>query len=104
RVNGALSIGPGPLTVRGNDLSRRYHAVNPALSGTITGLRTGESISVTYATTATFESAIGTYPITPTVTDPNGVLAQYTLVIAPGLLTILDAVDLGGVAFDGYIA
>jgi hypothetical protein len=104
RVDGLLTITAAPLTVHADDLSRAYRGANPVLSGTITGLKNGESLSVTYATEATLQSAVGTYPIVPTVTDPNGVLSQYNLALVPGLLTVLDTVDVGGIVFDGYIA
>lgn len=103
RLDGLLTIVAAPLTVRGNDLSRGYHAENPSLNGTITGLKNGESISAIYSTAATLQSSVGTYPVLPTVTDPSGVLSCYTLAVVQGHLTVLDGVDVAGVVFDGYI-
>ena len=64
-----------PLVVVANNAWRAYGAANPAFSGTITGVRTGDNITATYATTAVANSPVGTYPIVPTLVDPNGKLA-----------------------------
>jgi len=59
------------------------------LTGNITGLLSGDNITVTYATEATLTSAPGIYAITPQVSDPNNVLDVYKLVLHNGTLTIL---------------
>jgi hypothetical protein len=64
----------------------------PALTGTITGIKNGNNITATYATTATSTSPVGTYPIVPTVSDNGtGALANYTVTINNGTLTITPA-------------
>ena len=66
-------------------------ATNPVFSGTITGIQNGDNITATYATTATVTSPVGTYPITPTLVDPNGKLANYTVTMTNGTLTVTAA-------------
>jgi len=60
----------------------------PALSGTITGIKNGDAISAAYSTTATSTSPVGTYPITPSVVATPAVLANYTVTLVNGTLTI----------------
>jgi hypothetical protein len=57
------------------------------LSGTISGLKNNDQISATFASTADLTSAVGTYPILPTFTDPGNKLGNYT-VNATGTLTV----------------
>jgi 6-phosphogluconolactonase (cycloisomerase 2 family) len=90
-TNGALIITGAPLTVTAASATRVYGDPNPALTGTITGLQNGETIAVTYSTPATQPSPVGTYPIIPSVTDPNNVLSNYILTIVNGTLTITPA-------------
>ena len=66
-----------------NNASRTYGATNPAFTGTITGIKNGDNITATYATTATVTSPVGNYPITPTLVDPNGKLSNYTVSAPP---------------------
>ena len=40
-------------------------------SGTITGIQNRDNITANYATTATVTSPVGTYPITPSLVDPE---------------------------------
>jgi hypothetical protein len=87
--NGTLTITAAPLTVAANNASRAYGAANPTFTSTVTGLVNGDSVTVSYATTATATSAPGTYPITATVT--GAALANYTLNVTPGTLTVAPA-------------
>jgi 6-phosphogluconolactonase (cycloisomerase 2 family) len=87
-TNGTLTVTPAPLTVTAANASMIYGDPVPALTGTITGLKNGDAITASYSTTATSASAVGTYPITPALSDPAGKLANYTVVISNGVLTI----------------
>ena len=60
-------------------------------SGTITGIQNGDNITATYATTATVASPVGSYPITPTLVDPNGKLTNYTVSSTNGTLSVTAA-------------
>jgi uncharacterized repeat protein (TIGR01451 family) len=90
-VNGTLTITPAPLTVTVNNAMRVYGDPNPAFSGTITGLKNGEVITATYSTAATPASNVGTYLITATLVDPFRFLANYSVTVSNGTLTITQA-------------
>jgi 6-phosphogluconolactonase (cycloisomerase 2 family) len=89
--NGVLTVNKAPLTVSVANASRLYGAANPAFTGTITGLKNGDVITASYSTTATAASNVGTYPITPTLSDPAGVLPNYAVTTTNGTLTITPA-------------
>jgi 6-phosphogluconolactonase (cycloisomerase 2 family) len=86
--NGTLTINPAPLSVTAANASRLFGTPNPPLSGIITGIKNGDPITATYATTATATSPVGTYPITPTLVDPSGKLGNYTVTTADGTLSV----------------
>ena len=89
---GTLTITPaarGVLTVTANSANRAYGAPNPTFSGTTSGAQNGDAFTESFATTATTTSAIGSYPIVPSVTGPN--LADYTVDIVNGSLTVTAA-------------
>ena len=92
-TNGTLTVTPAGLTVVANDASRPYGAINPVFTGTIIGLQNddGLSIKATYATTATVASSVGTYPITPTLSDTLGRIGNYTVTVTSGTLTVTSA-------------
>lgn len=80
-----------PLVVTAIDSGRFYGDANPTFTGTITGLRSGDNITVVYNTVANTTSAAGSYQIVPTLVDPDGKLATYTVVINNGSLTVTPA-------------
>lgn len=90
--NGTLTVSPALLTVTAANATRAFGAPNPAFAGTITGLKNGDNITATFATTATATSPVGTYPIVPTLADPAGKLSNYTVVSNNGVLTVTGAV------------
>jgi outer membrane protein assembly factor BamB len=67
---GTLTISPAVavLTVKANNANRAYGAANPTFSGTVTGAQDGDTFTESFATTATAASAMGSYPIVPSVT------------------------------------
>ena len=87
-VPGTLVINPIPATLRANDKSMVEGDPVPTLDGAWTGLLAGELVGATYSTTGTSASPAGTYPIDPTPVDTQNVLANYTVTIIPGTLTI----------------
>jgi sugar lactone lactonase YvrE len=87
-ANGTLTIGKAALSVAANNKTRTYGAVNPAFDGTMIGVVAGDGITASYASATDISSPAGTYPITPTLTDPNGRLGNYTTAIMSGTLTI----------------
>lgn len=78
------------LTVKASDASKHIGADNPTFSYTITSgtLADGDTLTVTYATTATKDSAAGTYEIIPSVTVSAS--DKYTITAEKGTLTIID--------------
>ncbi|HYH37111.1 MAG TPA: MBG domain-containing protein, partial [Azospirillum sp.] len=89
-TGGTLSITPAPLSIAATSLSRTYGQGNPALTGTVTGLRNGDTagtLGIGYGTAATASSDVGRYAITPTV----GALSNYTVSLTPGTLTVAPA-------------
>jgi hypothetical protein len=63
-------------------------AVPSPLTGTIVTVVNNDGITATYATTGTSTSPAGTYPITPTILDPNTRLTNYAVTVTNGTLTI----------------
>ena len=52
----------------------------------MTGAQNGDTFTESFATTATTTSAVGSYPIVPSVTGTN--LGNYTVNIVNGALTV----------------
>ncbi len=69
--------------------SRPYNTANPTFTGTITGAVNGDVFTESFSTTAVLSSPAGTYPIAPTAAGVN--LANYTVVVNPGTLTVTQA-------------
>src|SRR5207237_438802 len=86
--NGKLTINPAPLTVTAADAGRLYGDPNPSFTGAITGIKNSDNITATYASAATAASAIGNYPIVPTLNDPDGKLGNYSVTNTPAKLTV----------------
>ena len=85
----SLTVTQATLTVNAASASRPYNTANPAFTGTITGAVNGDVFTESFSTTAVLSSSAGTYPITPTAAGPN--LANYTVVVNPGTLTVTQA-------------
>jgi hypothetical protein len=91
-VGAKLTISPATLTVKADDVSRLYGAANPTFTGTITGILNGDSISVTYTSSATTATAVGSYAIVPTLSDGgSSKLGNYNVTVTNGTLTISKA-------------
>jgi Bacterial Ig-like domain (group 3)/MBG domain (YGX type)/PQQ enzyme repeat len=84
-----ISATPTPLTVTANNASRAYGAANPTFSGTVSGAQNGDTFTESFATTATTTSAVGSYPIVPSVTGTD--LGNYTVTAVNGALTVTAA-------------
>src|SRR5713101_5440803 len=90
-IDGKLTINPAPLTVTAADAGRLYGDPNPSFTGTIAGIKNSDNITATYASAVTAASAIGTYPIVPTLVDPDHKLGNYIVTSNNGTLTIKPA-------------
>jgi 6-phosphogluconolactonase (cycloisomerase 2 family) len=85
--NGILTVTPSPLTVTTANATRSYGDPNPAFTGTVSGLKNGDSITATYSS-AGLTAAVGAYPIVPAPVDPAGRLSNYSVTSVNGTLTI----------------
>ncbi|MBA1376226.1 MBG-2 domain-containing protein, partial [Sphingomonas ursincola] len=74
-----------------DNATREYGLANPAFTGTISGLRAGDTASVVsglaYGTAANTGSAVGSYAITAS----GGSATNYDFAYVPGTLTITKA-------------
>jgi uncharacterized repeat protein (TIGR01451 family) len=87
--NGSLTINKAPLSVIANSFTRPFGSANPTLTGAITGIKNGENITASFATTATQNSGVGTVAITAAVAfSPASLSSNYILNTTNGTLTI----------------
>lgn len=87
--NGMLTIEKAPLTATAENKSRLYGDANPEFTLAYTGLKNGETVpewvnTPTIETTATVQSAVGTYPISIS----NAVAVNYEVTPVEGTLTV----------------
>ena len=82
------TVNKASLTVTANNAVKTYGDANPALSGTVTGVVSGDAITAQYATGALTFSPVGGYAITPTLTDPANRLGNYAVTVNPGTLSV----------------
>jgi hypothetical protein len=89
---GTLNVTPAPLSESVHSSSRNYGAANPAFTGVLTGVASGDTILVAFNTTATANSPVGDYPVTATLTAAGSTnLANYVVTNSPGTLSIQPA-------------
>lgn len=81
-------VAKAALQVTCNNKTRMYGEPNPLLDGTIAVIQNADNIQVQCSTTANAQSLVGTYPITPTLSDPSGRLGNYTVASQNGTLTV----------------
>ncbi len=87
----SFTISQAPITVTADSKGRLYGATNPPLTGVLAGVQYGDNITATYTTAATQGSSIGSYPIVPSLNDPNNKLPNYQLSTTNGSLTVSSA-------------
>ena len=81
-----FTIDKASLTVKANDASRPFGVTNPTFSGSYSGQKNGETFTMSFSTSATTSSAVGTYPIVPSATGPT--INNYSLNPTNGTLTV----------------
>ncbi|HWK96870.1 MAG TPA: MBG domain-containing protein [Pseudolabrys sp.] len=97
--NGVLTVTPATLTATGNAASRTYGDANPALSGSITGFKNGQSEATfgggVWSTAADTSTGVGNYAISGALANasPNYVLVQAVanataLTVTPRAITV----------------
>jgi 6-phosphogluconolactonase (cycloisomerase 2 family) len=94
-ATGTLTVTPAPLSVTIANATRVYGDPNPVFTGSISGIRNGDNITLAPTTTADPTSPVGTYPIVAGFNDPTNKIGNYavtsntaTLTITPAPLTI----------------
>jgi hypothetical protein len=87
-VSVAIPVSPAVLMVVTNNVAVAQGAAFPALTGTLAGVVTGDGITAGYTTTTSNTSTVGTYVITPALSDPKGKLGNYSVTITNGSLVI----------------
>ena len=80
-----------PLTATAGSATRIYGAPNPVFTGTLLGLVNGDAITEAYACAATPTSLPGSYPVVPSLVDPNNRLNNYAVTLVDGMLTVTPA-------------
>ncbi|MCX6383703.1 MAG: MBG domain-containing protein [Actinobacteria bacterium] len=89
--DGTQTITKARLIVTAGDASRMYGLANPAFTGTITGIKNLDNITVVYDCSAIPSSLPGSYTIVPTVVDPDKKLGNYDVTINNGTLTVVES-------------
>jgi len=79
---------PAPLTVTAFNTNRPVEQMNPIFTGSTTGLTNGDDIGVLYSCSATNDSQVGTYPIVPSLLDPDNRQTNYSVTLVSGTLTV----------------
>lgn len=87
------------LVVTPYNAARFYGDPNPQLTGIVTGLAKGDTITVSYSTTASTSSPVGQYQIVATLNDPDHHLVNYVLTVNTATLSV-DPAPLSIVAND----
>jgi hypothetical protein len=85
------STSKAKLVVTPLNAARFYGDPNPQLSGVVTGLAKGDTITVTYSTAATATSTVGDYQIVATLNDPDHHLTNYVVTVNTATLSIAPA-------------
>jgi hypothetical protein len=95
-TNTTLVVSPTPLTVTAMNVMRPYGQTNPVFRGTMSGLTNSDNITANYSCSATAGSPAGTYPIVPSLADPNNRLTNYQVTLVNGTLSILNPPAISG--------
>jgi len=91
-VASSIAVAGAPLSVRANDAAKPFGAPLPAFTASAAGLVNGDTFAslggaLAFATSATAQSAIGTYPVVPSgLSSPN-----YVITFVPGTLAVVRA-------------
>lgn len=89
KYDGTLIVESVSLKIIGNNASRVYGRENPEFTGSVTGIKNNDDISVTYTTTATKSSDVDLYDIKVDVSGEK--LKNYTLTKTSGILEVIEA-------------
>ncbi|MGC9292428.1 MAG: Ig-like domain repeat protein [Acidobacteriaceae bacterium] len=89
----AIQVNTKPLSIVVDPETRAYGVANPILTGSVNGLlpQDTNNIAVTYSTTATISSPVGSYPITAVVSGPASI--NYQPNITPSVLKVTPVIS-----------
>lgn len=88
-TNGQMDVNPRNLIVTPDDKTKVYGDLFTAFTGTITGVQPSDNITASYTSLGILASAaVGDYPIAVTLSDPNGMLGNYNVILNTGSLSI----------------
>ncbi|HEY3854104.1 MAG TPA: MBG domain-containing protein [Verrucomicrobiae bacterium] len=86
----SVVVTPALLTVTADNATRAFGQANPVFTGSIVGVTNGDGINVSFSSTATANSPIGSYSIVPMLIDPNSRQTNYAVTLVDGTLNIID--------------
>ena len=100
-VGASIAVAPAPLAIRANDAAKPFGAPIPVLTATAVGFVNGDTFAslngtLAFATTATPQSPVGTYPATVAgLSSPNYVITYLTgtLSVVRGAVTVSLSTD-----------
>jgi hypothetical protein len=84
-----LQVNKAMLTITANNFTRVYGIANPTLTGAISGVVNGDTITESFSTAATASSIVGNYPIVPSAAGTNA--SNYVVSASSGTLTVTPA-------------
>ena len=92
----SIAVAAAPLSMRANDSAKPFGAPLPAFTASAAGFVNGDTFAslsgaLAFATSATAQSAVGTYPVTPSgLSSPNYVITFVTgaLAVVRGGVTV----------------
>jgi Concanavalin A-like lectin/glucanases superfamily/MBG domain (YGX type)/Bacterial Ig-like domain (group 3)/IPT/TIG domain/MBG domain len=89
-ASATIVVSAAPLSIRANDAAKPFGAPLPLFTASAAGFVNGDSFAslggvLAFATSATAQSAVGTYPVVPSgLGSPN-----YVITFVPGTLTVV---------------
>jgi hypothetical protein len=87
-VEDTFIVNPAPLTAACGNAEAAQGAAIVLPAATLTGVVNGDAIPANCSTAATTSSPVGSYAITPILSDPNGRLPDYEVALASGTLFV----------------
>ena len=86
----AIDVNRAPLVVTPADATKVFGDTFTAFSGTLATVVAGDPITAGYSSTgAAAGAAVGSYPITATLNDPNNRLPNYAVTLKTGVLKVM---------------
>ena len=85
-----IDVSPAPLTAAAASFVREFGDPNPPLSGSVVGVVNGDPIAGVFTTSATSSSPVGSHAIVTSLADPGGRLANYSVTLVNGTLSVVD--------------